>query len=232
MLARWIAIALCTLIAVTQMPSLGQAFTPTSDYQVTSVHGFTVLVNQEVLSHPQAAIRVQKEVASQLEQIIQVVPDQALVTLQQVRIWVEWNARRSSAAEFHPSARWLRRHGYNPEKAGGVEVSNANNFVEWSRDFQPWMLLHELAHGYHLLKWGDDDRRIKGAYQHAIAQQLYDAVRYAAGGKRRAYAAVNNREYFAELSEAYFGRNDFYPFTRQQLAEYDPVGFRMMQERW
>ena len=31
-------------------------------------------------------------------------------------------------------------------------------------------------------------------------------------------------EYFAELSEAYFGTNDFYPFVRGELQTTRPAG--------
>jgi hypothetical protein len=36
-------------------------------------------------------------------------------------------------ATFWPSAKNLRARGENPDKAGGVEVSNARNFVDWSQ---------------------------------------------------------------------------------------------------
>jgi hypothetical protein len=61
---------------------------------------------------------------------------------------------------------------------------------------------------------------------------LYDSVRYVHGGTKRAYAAENPKEYFAELSEAYFGQNDFYPFTRADLKRHDGVGFRLMEQVW
>jgi hypothetical protein len=43
---------------------------------------------------------------------------------------------------------------------------------------------------------------------------------------------TNPKEYFAELSEAYFGKNDFYPFVRGELKVHDPVGYRLMEEAW
>jgi len=43
---------------------------------------------------------------------------------------------------------------------------------------------------------------------------------------------TNKKEYFSELTEAYFGRNDFYPFSRSDLKEYDPVGYQMMVDCW
>ena len=38
--------------------------------------------------------------------------------------------------------------------------------------------------------------------------------------------------YFAELSEAYFGTNDFYPFVRAELKEHDPRGYALMEKAW
>ncbi len=207
------------------------SFDPTSIYRRGALHGFTVLVNPAVLKHPPEASALWQELDAQLAAIVRVVPAKPLSALQQVRIWVEW-ANRDGAAEFHPSVEWLTQHGYNPDKAGGVEVSNTRNFVQWSRLDQPWMLLHELAHAYHHRVLGDNDAGIQMAYQHAVTQGLYQSIAYIKGGKRKAYALTNEKEYFAELSESYFGKNDFYPFTRSELKTYDPIGYRLMEQRW
>src|SRR3546814_6723250 len=74
--------------------------------------------------------------------------DLSLTVLKQSPIWVEWEKRRDKAAEFHVSEIWLAANGYNPDKIGGVELSNSRNFIEWSRNGQPWMVLHELSHAY------------------------------------------------------------------------------------
>lgn len=68
--------------------------------------------------------------------------------------------------------------------------------------------------------------------QHAMRRGLYEQVEYVRGGKQKAYATTNVQEYFAELSEAYLGRNDFYPFNREELARHDPVGYKMMEGAW
>jgi len=52
------------------------------------------------------------------------------------------------------------------------------------------------------------------------------------GRKVRAYAANNDKEYFAEGTEAYFYRNDFYPFVRAELKEHDPVLHDLLEEIW
>jgi hypothetical protein len=205
---------------------------PVSTYVLRDIGGFRVLVHREVLMHPTEAKEALRELNAQVRQIIRAVPSQPLQVLRRVRIWLEWENNPRSAAEYHPSAEWLREHGYNPEKAGSVEINNARNFVRWSRGEQPWMLLHELAHAYHHQVLGYENRMVLIAYQHAMRRGLYDQVEYVRGGKQKAYASTNVQEYFAELSEAYFGKNDFYPFTRDELAKHDPVGYRMMERAW
>jgi hypothetical protein len=96
------------------------------------------------------------------------------------------------------------------------------------------MVLHELAHGFH-------DRFVEGGYSNAaIAEALktskaagrYGEVDHVAGRKRAHYAATNPMEFFAEGTEAYFGKNDFYPFDRAELREYDPGSARLLEEVW
>jgi hypothetical protein len=52
------------------------------------------------------------------------------------------------------------------------------------------------------------------------------------GAVGRAYALNNYLEFFAELTEAYFVRNDFFPFTRDELRQYDAVGYAMIESVW
>jgi Mlc titration factor MtfA (ptsG expression regulator) len=56
-------------------------------------------------------------------------------------------------------------------------------------------------------------------------------LRYS-GEEEKAYAATNPMEYFAELSETYFGTNDFYPFVRAELRIHDPKAFAMVETLW
>ncbi len=39
-------------------------------------------------------------------------------------------------------------------------------------------------------------------------------------------------EYFAETTEAYFSRNDFFPFTRQELLRHDPEMHDLLEKLW
>jgi dipeptidyl-peptidase-4 len=46
------------------------------------------------------------------------------------------------------------------------------------------------------------------------------------------YGLNNHKEYFAEGTEAYLYRNDFYPFVRAELKEYDPQLHQLLEKVW
>ena len=171
----------------------------------------------------------------ELEAITRVVPQQRLPQLRRATFWLDERRHIGSLAEkapvFHPSAQWLLEHGLNPGMAGGIELPNARIFLD-SYSWEPWAIMHELAHFYQNTVLGDDNATILDAYHHAKAQHLYERVPRYDGNIGAAYALENEKEYFAELTEAYFGRNDYYPFTRDELETYDPTGFAMVRELW
>lgn len=210
----------------------GPAYTATGMYRRQEACGFTLLWNPEVDRHPREKDEVAREMARQLEVICAVVPGDRLAVIRRSRIWVEWDATAGAAAH-HPSKDWLSASGYNPEKAGDVEIGNARHFVEWSLKTQPWMVMHELAHAYHHATREANGPRIAAAFRAAMKAGLYDSVAHVDGRPpRKAYAANNPQEYFAELTEAYFGRNDFEPFDREGLRKHDPGGHDLMRQVW
>ena len=52
------------------------------------------------------------------------------------------------------------------------------------------------------------------------------------GQRLRHYALTNHKEFFAEMTEAYFGTNDFFPFNRGELMTAEPEIYRLMLEIW
>jgi Mlc titration factor MtfA (ptsG expression regulator) len=99
----------------------------------------------------------------------------------------------------------------------------------------PDFVLHELAHAYHDRVLGFDHGEIRAAYEAAKASGRYDRVKRWTGEREtreRAYAMTDPKEYFAETSEAYFGRNDFEPFQREELAQHDPHMLRLLEKLW
>ncbi len=196
--------------------------------------GWPVLVWQGFLrEHSEEVAETLKLLDSHLYHIRRILPAPAVEKLQKVRIWVEWEEGHHPCMAYHPDVNWLRKHGMNPDKAKSVEIAHARNFLAWTRD-QPWMVLHELAHAYHdqFLPGGYGNVEIKAVYESAMKAGLYHSVLFIRGGRRRAYAATNPMEYFAELTEAYFGTNDFYPFVRAEVQEHDPGGFALLEKLW
>ena len=97
---------------------------------------------------------------------------------------------------------------------------------------QAAVILHELAHAHHDQVLSFDEPRIKAAYEKAMKAGIYDEVLLYNGPKVCHYAANNHKEYFAEGTEAYFYRNDSYPFVRAKLKQYDPVLNDLLKEIW
>ena len=212
--------------------SAARAIEPTSAYTTLEIDGFQVLVHREVLAHTNEFVEAKRELKKQLDDLTNALPSKSVAALRGVRIWLEWQAKKNGGAEFHPSRDWLVAHDYNPEKTRNVEINNTRNFIAWSRDTQPCMVIHEFAHAYHFIVLGDGCAPIREAYRHAKAGGIYDAVEYIHGGKKKAYAMTDEKEYFAELSEAYFGKNDFFPFTRDELKKHDPQGYEAVDRAW
>jgi len=60
----------------------------------------------------------------------------------------------------------------------------------------------------------------------------YEKALYIEGHPRRHYGLTNQKEFFAEMTEAYFGMNDFYPFNRGELKTKEPEVYALMEEIW
>jgi hypothetical protein len=78
----------------------------------------------------------------------------------------------------------------------------------------------------------DRNVEIVAAYQQAKNAGLYANVASIDGSVGRAYALTDEKEYFAELTEAYFLKNDFFPFNREELRKYDPNGYALIERLW
>lgn len=206
----------------------------TACYRVETLRGWTLRVSTRFdQQDPSLLKKVREELDRQFAAIQKHVPAEAVEKLKQIEIWVEVNDPQFPCMCYHANERWLRANGVNPEKTGHVELANARNFLSWTRQ-QPWMVLHEMAHGYHarFLPGGFENREIAAALQVATEQGRYGTVNHVGGGTRSHYAAKNPMEYFAESTEAYFGRNDFFPYERAELIEYDPEVVALLERLW
>ena len=209
-------------------------YEPTEAYACETIEGWPVLINKAFREREgELALETLALLRQQLYLIARNLPPEALAKLRQIKIWVEEAEPHHPCMCYHPDPGWLRDHEMNPDKARSVELANARNFLTWVHD-QPWMVFHELAHGYHhqFLDDGFENVEVRSAFERATDGRMYDSVLHIRGARRRHYALTNPQEYFAESSEAYFGTNDFYPFVRSELKEIDADGFGVLQRAW
>jgi hypothetical protein len=222
------------LAAAEPLPNASPAtsgFDPTSAYREQQIEGWRVLVNLKLAVETNLCDCTLKLLAAQLYQIARAVPPEPLAKLRQIPIWVERSSEQFPCMCYHESREWLSTHGVNPDKTGAVELAKPGTFLAWTRD-QPWMVLHELSHGYHQRFLGRDHAGIRRCYEQAKAGRAYESVLRSDGTRGRHYALNNEKEYFAEATEAFFGTNDVYPFTRAELREHDPEMFKLLCEVW
>jgi hypothetical protein len=162
-----------------------------------------------------------------------ILPPAAVERLQQVPIWLDETHGKLKPAQYHPSAGWLTSNGYSPEMAKAVHIPNARLYAEVRHQWiQPWSILHELAHAYHDQVLGFEHPEIKQAWEAFRDTHKYDQTLHIEGGLTRHYALTNQKEFFAEMTEAYFGVNDFYPFNRAELKKAEPALFESMGRWW
>ena len=218
-------------VFLTCLPVFGFVHHATAEYKLIPVQGHAVYLSPEAVADVALVGRVVAKLDSDLEMIHGLLPKAAVGELVKVAFWMEHDNPETPGMTYHPNPVWLKEHGYNTDKARSIEIGNLQNFLAWHRE-QPFMVLHELSHAYHDRVLGTDNSTILRAYELAVASHRYESVAYVNSEERRAYALSNAAEYFAELSEAYWGKNDFYPFVRGELETFDPAGFQMVEKLW
>ncbi|MFM9057737.1 MAG: hypothetical protein ACKOSQ_01180 [Planctomycetaceae bacterium] len=229
------------VVARADAPAVNAADAPAGIARETRrIRGWNVLVSRALLAaEPRETARALELMEAQLAEIEKVVPAAAAAELRKVPLYVmpEYPGV-GPGAEYHPEAGWLRDHGRDPVMARAVEFTNVRVF-EADTERMPNFVLHELAHAYHhrVLPDGFDNAEIKAAFDRAKAGGGYDAVeRWFGNGKpntrEQAYAMTAVPEYFAETTEAFFSRNDFFPFTRDELRRHDPAMHDLLAKLW
>ena len=208
--------------------------------QTRTIEGWTVHISDQLRSESKAETETAlKLLEQQLKQVVEVVPPPAVAKLKEVHLWFSpvYPGVRPGA-EYHPGRQWLVDHGRNPEMTQGVEFTNILNF-EAELDRMPNFALHELAHAYHDRVLSYDNIEVVKAFDRAKESHTYDDVERWNGSKApapktrdKAYAMTNPMEYFAESSEAFFARNDFFPFNREELTKHDPEMVDLLTKLW
>lgn len=197
------------------------------------VYGWTVVVDSSLIEGDTSLLRKSLGyLGKELYNIKNAVNPAALGTLQSPKIYLVQPPSDPYWGVYY------RQH-YNREddsaakrRRGNIEVV-PGRYITCVQSYGEWLLMHELAHAFHDRLTSEADTKIKNAYNVAMAMRLYRSVRSKARRYRHGgYAQTNHHEYFAELSTAYFGKNDSYPFDRFDLKGHDPLGYSMIIELW
>ena len=199
------------------------------------VAGWTVHVDDRLLAGAKAELgrRALRLLEGQLSTIALVVPEAKVKRLRRVAIWLDLTHAELKVPQYHPSADWLANHGHSRALAKGVHLPDAAYFAgaRFQRE-QPSGVLHELAHAYHDQVLGFDHADIRSAWERFVKGGRYRSVLHISGRMRPHYGLTNEKEFFAEMTEAYFGRNDFFPFNSAELKREEPELFGLLARIW
>ncbi len=211
----------------------------TAKYRQETVVGWTLKVHPKLLAdQPEQTQQAISLLKKQLTELTKKIPAEPLKQLRTVTLYFSPKYPQSRPrAEYHPGRGWLEQNGRNPEMVQCVEFSNIGIFERESRRM-PNFALHELAHAFHhqFLPGGFGNSDVKAAFDRAVASGRFQRVERRDGdGNTRFdqhYAITNPQEYFAETTEAFFSKNDFYPYDRAQLQRFDPEAIGLMEKLW
>jgi len=200
-----------------------------------NIEGWTVSVDPALLSgeFKEEGDLALKMLENHLERVAILVPEKQLADLRKVGIQIEHSHPELGNMQYHPGEEWLVGNGYDPSLVKKVHIPQAKELFSRQQMLKhPAVILHELAHAYHDQFLSFDNPEILDAYNAAMEQGNYKKVMLYNGRQVEHYAATNHKEYFAEATEAFLYRNDFYPFVSGELEIHDPKAFALMKKTW
>ncbi|PTL75004.1 RICIN domain-containing protein [Vitiosangium sp. GDMCC 1.1324] len=229
---RWL------LLVALAFACVASAASPAPTYQTRTLEGWTIRIDDRLLSAANKPLTDKALVllGAQLKEVVRLVPAGPVAQLRKVTLWLSPPyPDAEDAGRYHAGKVWLGQPGRNMAMLKGIEFSNVLIFEKETKRM-PLFVLHELAHAYYdqVLHQHAD---IRAAYALAVASRSYECVERRRGPDKpitfeRAYAILDDWEYFSETSEAFFGRNDYYPFTREELANHDPGMLALLERMW
>lgn len=205
------------------------------DPVIRKIEGFEIAVDPALLEPDRKELtgRVFAALANHLQRVKFILPEDRQRKLMLCKIWLELDNPKIRGMQYHPGRGWLLSKGLDPRLVKHVHIPQARALLDrrqWAK--HPYVILHELAHAFHDQVYGFDNREIRAVYEKALKSGKYEKILDHRGKQVRHYGMNNEKEYFAESTEAYLGVNDFYPFVRAELKEFDPDMFRLMEKIW
>lgn len=230
----WVGI----LILFFTLPSLlARADSSATKTSTETYEGHQILVAKQLTDSQSVEVRKAIDwIKWELFYIKNVFPEASYKAIKNTRIVLTTDNPKLPKIAFHPSVEWFVNNGFSETEAKlfekSIVISDIKNFSV-SREFQKFMILHEMAHAVFFAKLTDEKfKRVQSLFEKAKAKGLYKKVLHYNGFKLQSYAYSDLAEYFAEGSESYFSLNDFFPFNRAELKSYDPELFSFLVEYW
>ena len=237
-LATWALVATGTSIVAAPTSDEEKSTVPAAarfDPVERSIEGWRVYVEPALIdgAHADEGAKALAMLGNHLQRIKILVPAPQLTQLQAIALWIEHDHPRLKAMQYHPSRQWLIDHRHDPRLTRKVHITQARELLSREQMLKhPAVILHELAHGFHDQVLGFDHPEIIAAFDRAKEAGIYKEVLLYTGKTVRHYGLTNHKEYFAEGTEAYFYRNDFYPFVRAELKRHDSQFHDLLQSIW
>jgi hypothetical protein len=234
MLCRWLLTFASLWIVACPVTAADEPAKPTSRTDRT-LEGWTVRVDDRLLQGPDKELgaRALRFLEAKLSDIKVVVPADKLSKLQAVTIVLDLTHGKLGPMQYHPDAGWLKANGYSADLVKCVHIPRAADLpTRRNINEQPWVILHELSHAYHDQVLGFDEPRIRDAYETYRKSGRGEKTLLFDGSRVKHYALTNHKEFFAEMTEAYFGVNDFFPFNRAELKDSEPAIYDLMKHVW
>jgi Ricin-type beta-trefoil lectin domain-like len=211
--------------------SSDEAETKMEDFNARFLHGFKVMVKKGT-EKQEKTVEIIAILDKKLKEITNALKPKHLDLLKKVPIWLQFRKTNVVLAWYHLSEDWLVNHGYPAQMVNSVEVPDIQAFIRFEKDLKYNTILHEFGHAYHNTLTKELKEKIITAYENAKKSGKYRQVENFQGHKEAHYAMVNDHEYFAELTVAFFGHGYYVPFTREELKVFDPMGYQLMLETW
>lgn len=234
------SLTLLLAISLTSLNAYTSAVETTGEgYKTYTIDGRYVLFEDDLVERDALRRKVAEWITIDLKDIELKIPEKAWDSIKHVSIWIDYTTEPTGSltgrgACYFNGPWFLVTYKWPMQKEENIEIFDAYQYIGWRGGFVGQVVLHELGHAYEDQVLNDAERReLVKVYQCAKLSGIYDFVkRTGEAGYKEAYAMYNYHEYFTELTEAYFGNNDFFPHTAEQLERHDPQGYALIDRLW
>lgn len=203
-------------------------------HRTLEIEGWTVHVDPELLEgeHEATGDLALRVLDQRLHEIVLKLPAGPVAKLREVPIYLD-RAHPLGNAHYHPDGGWLQRHGYDPAMEKAVHFTGAASLIrEAASPHATSVVLHELAHAYHDRVLGFDHPDILAGYKLFCDARKFDHTPTVQGDRRPHYGLTDHKEFFAEMTEAFFTGNNYFPFNHVQLHQEHRPTYDLIARIW